>query len=86
MTANEPGRGPDVVIEAAGFHYSKSWLHAIEMKLQLETDTADMLNEMITAVRKGGRISIVGVYVGFVNHLNIGEQVYCLRWQLVKVC
>ncbi|WIA30950.1 hypothetical protein OEZ86_000999 [Tetradesmus obliquus] len=72
MTANEPGRGPDVVIEAAGFHYSKSWLHAIEMKLQLETDTADMLNEMITAVRKGGRISIVGVYIGFVNHLNIG--------------
>jgi hypothetical protein len=32
-----------------------------------------MLNEMITAVRKGGRISIVGVYSGFVNHLNIGE-------------
>eukprot|EP00882_Tetradesmus_deserticola_P029196 GHRQ01032653.1.p1 GENE.GHRQ01032653.1~~GHRQ01032653.1.p1 ORF type:complete len:168 (-),score=29.81 GHRQ01032653.1:277-780(-) len=73
MTANEPGRGPDVVIEAAGFHYSKSWLHAIEQTLQLETDTADMLNEMITAVRKGGRISIVGVYIGFVNHLNIGE-------------
>ncbi|KAF6234312.1 GroES-like protein [Scenedesmus sp. NREL 46B-D3] len=72
MTADEPGRGPDVVIEAAGFHYSKSWLHAIEMKLQVETDTADMLNEMITAVRKGGRISIVGVYVGYVNHLNIG--------------
>ena len=39
----------------------------------METDTADMLNEMITAVRKGGRISIVGVYAGFVNHLNIGE-------------
>jgi threonine dehydrogenase-like Zn-dependent dehydrogenase len=35
---------------------------------------ADMLNERITAVRKGGRISIVGVYVGFVNHLNIGER------------
>jgi threonine dehydrogenase-like Zn-dependent dehydrogenase len=29
--------------------------------LQLETDTADMLNEMIHAVRNGGRISIVGV-------------------------
>lgn len=32
-----------------------------------------MLNELITSVRKGGRISIVGVYAGFVNHLNIGE-------------
>lgn len=43
-----------------------------QQTLQLETDTADMLNEMITSVRKGGRISIVGVYAGFVNHLNIG--------------
>jgi threonine dehydrogenase-like Zn-dependent dehydrogenase len=33
----------------------------LQMTLQMETDTADMLNEMITAVRKGGRISIVGV-------------------------
>ena len=40
----------------------------------METDTADMLNEMITSVRKGGRISIVGVYAGYVNHLNIGKQ------------
>lgn len=32
-----------------------------QVATQLETDTADMLNEMIVAVRKGGRISIVGV-------------------------
>eukprot|EP00775_Hariotina_reticulata_P009983 gene9983-10138_t len=72
LTANEPGRAPDVVIEAVGFHYSKSWTHAIETALQLETDSADMMNEMITAVRKGGRISIVGVYVGYMNHFNMG--------------
>jgi hypothetical protein len=30
------------------------------MAVGLETDTPDMLNEMIKAVRKGGRISIVG--------------------------
>lgn len=34
MTANEPGHGPDVVIEAVGFHYTKSWLHAIEVGQQ----------------------------------------------------
>lgn len=64
--------GPDVSIEAVGFHYCKSWLHSIETTLMLETDPADMLNEMINATRKGGRISIVGVYSGFVNHFNIG--------------
>jgi hypothetical protein len=33
MTENEPGHAPDVVIEAVGFHYTKSWLHAIEVNL-----------------------------------------------------
>jgi threonine dehydrogenase-like Zn-dependent dehydrogenase len=72
LCANEPGRAPDVCIEAVGFHYCKSWLHTIETALQLETDSGDMLNEIIVACRKGGRISIVGVYAGFVNHFNIG--------------
>jgi hypothetical protein len=31
MCANEPGRGPDVVIEAVGFHYTKSLLHTVEV-------------------------------------------------------
>jgi hypothetical protein len=31
LCANEPGRGPDVVIEAVGFHYTKSMLHTIEV-------------------------------------------------------
>jgi threonine dehydrogenase-like Zn-dependent dehydrogenase len=66
------GHGPDVAIEAVGFHYCKSWTHAIEMTLMMETDPSEMLNEMIVSVRKGGRISIVGVYAGFTNHFNIG--------------
>ncbi|GAQ85860.1 Sorbitol dehydrogenase [Klebsormidium nitens] len=66
------GHGPDVAIEAVGFHYCKSWTHAIETALMLETDPSEMLNEMIVSVRKGGRISIVGVYAGFTNHFNIG--------------
>jgi threonine dehydrogenase-like Zn-dependent dehydrogenase len=65
-------QGPDVVIEAVGFHYAKTMLHAVEQKLGLETDPADMLNEMVRSVRKGGMISIVGVYAGFMNHFNIG--------------
>jgi hypothetical protein len=41
------GHGPDVCIEAVGFHYAKSWLHRAEMTLMMETDPADVLNEMI---------------------------------------
>lgn len=65
--------GPDCVLECVGFHYtSNSWLHKIEMALMLETDPSSMLNELITSVRKGGRIGVVGVYAGFTNHFNIG--------------
>lgn len=46
------GHGPDVAIEAVGFHYCKSWTHAIETALMLETDPSEMLNEMIVSVRK----------------------------------
>jgi len=74
-TLNEmiPG-GPDVAIEAAGFEYAKTILHKVEMALSLETDTADILTECITAVRKFGSVSIIGVYSGFTNHFPIGAM------------
>ena len=53
--------GPDVCIEAVGFHYTKSLLDKIQMALMIETDPASMLNEMILACKKRGRISIVSL-------------------------
>lgn len=47
-------------IEAAGFHYVHSLAHQVEMKLSLETDTPEILNQIITTVRKGGRIAVIG--------------------------
>jgi threonine dehydrogenase-like Zn-dependent dehydrogenase len=64
--------GPDCSIEAVGFHYAHSIAHKIEMKLMMETDPAEIINEIIYATRKGGYIGIVGVYAGFCNHFNIG--------------
>ena len=43
---------PDVSIEAVGFHYTKSWLHKIEMSLMMETDPSEILNEIIFCTRK----------------------------------
>jgi len=64
--------GPDTSIEAAGFHYAKTLIHTVEQKLGMENDPSDILNELIRCTRKGGCISIVGVYSGFTNHFNIG--------------
>ncbi|KAF8471214.1 alcohol dehydrogenase [Kalaharituber pfeilii] len=66
-----PG-GVDVALECAAGEYPKGWLHAAEMALGLETDTSEILNEMILSVRKFGRCGITGVYAGFTNHFNIG--------------
>lgn len=60
-------RGPDVCIECAAGEYAKSWAHHFEIMLGLETDTSEIVNEMITSTRNFGRCGITGVYVGFVS-------------------
>lgn len=60
-------RGPDVSIECAAGEYAKGWKHYFEMLLSLETDTSEIVNEMITSTRNFGRCGITGVYVGFVS-------------------
>jgi len=66
--------GLDVVIECAGGEYSKSLTDKVERALNLETDTADIFKEMFTAVRPFGRVSVIGVYVGFANHFPVGAM------------
>ena len=59
--------GPDVALECAAGEYAKGIGHKIELALGLETDTSEILNEMITSVKNYGRVGITGVYVGFVS-------------------
>jgi threonine dehydrogenase-like Zn-dependent dehydrogenase len=67
------GRGPDVCLECAAGEYAKGWAHYFEITLGMETDTSEIINEMITSVRNFGRCGITGVYMGFMNHFNIGS-------------
>lgn len=66
-------RGPDVSLECAAGEYAKGWAHYFEIMLGLETDTSEIVNEMITSTRNFGSCGITGVYVGFTNHFNIGS-------------
>ncbi|KAI0846959.1 GroES-like protein [Daldinia vernicosa] len=67
------GRGPDAAIDCAAGEYAKGWMHWLEMTLGAETDTSEIINEMIEGVRNFGRCGITGVYVGYTNHFNIGS-------------
>ncbi|KAK0701570.1 hypothetical protein B0T26DRAFT_681701 [Lasiosphaeria miniovina] len=63
-------RGPDVAIECAAGEYAKGWMHWLEMSLGAETDTSEILNEMVEDVRNYRRCGITGVYVGYVSSLD----------------
>ncbi|KAK4466349.1 putative Zn-dependent dehydrogenase [Cladorrhinum samala] len=67
------GRGPDAAIECAAGEYAKGWMHWLEMSIGAETDTSEILNEMVEGVRNYGRAGITGVYVGYTNHFNVGS-------------
>lgn len=70
------GRGPDAALDAvgmeahgAGFSGVVDW---IKQAMHIETDRPAVLRQMIQCVRKGGRISILGVYAGTVDQIPMG--------------
>jgi threonine dehydrogenase-like Zn-dependent dehydrogenase len=70
------GRGPDVCIDAVGLEAHGTTLDAvydrIKHALLLTTDLAHVLREVIQACRKGGTVSVPGVYGGFLDKIPFG--------------
>ncbi|HEX2825542.1 MAG TPA: zinc-dependent alcohol dehydrogenase [Burkholderiales bacterium] len=71
------GRGPDRCIDAVGCeaHASGSFdaaLDKVKAELYLGTDRAHALREAIMCCRKGGTLSVPGVYIGFPDKLPFG--------------
>jgi threonine dehydrogenase-like Zn-dependent dehydrogenase len=70
------GRGPDACIEAVGLEAHGSTLDAYYDRLKaaayLATDRPTALRQAIHACRKGGTVSIPGVYGGFLDKIPIG--------------
>ncbi|KAG8932025.1 hypothetical protein FRC02_001778 [Tulasnella sp. 418] len=66
-----PG-GLDIAIDCGTFHEPKSLLHKAQKAMMLETDSSEILNEAIKAVRKRGSVGIIAAYAGFTNGFNIG--------------
>jgi len=64
--------GVDVGIDATGFRFCKSYKHSFERLAGLETDTPEILTEIMYSVRMFGRVSIVGDYFGTANGFPIG--------------
>jgi len=72
LCQNEPAGAPDCCIDCVGMHYAHTMMHRAEMATGLETDSPETVNACIFAVRKGGRVAVIGAYAGLCNHFNIG--------------
>ncbi len=71
------GRGPDRCIDAVGAeaHGSGSFdaiLDKMKMAVMLTTDRVHALREAIICCRKGGTLSVPGVYIGYPDKLPFG--------------
>lgn len=70
-------QGPDAIIDAVGMEASGVGIGELydkaKQKVQLETDRPIVLRHAIQACRKGGVISIPGVYLGLVDKIPMGS-------------
>ena len=70
------GRGPDAVIDAVGMEAHGTGLDALydqaKQAVRLETDRPTALRQLIVACRKGGHVSMPGVYGGLLDKVPMG--------------
>jgi threonine dehydrogenase-like Zn-dependent dehydrogenase len=70
------GRGPDACIDAVGMEAHgvglDAWYDRTKQTLRLETDRPTALRQALQACRKGGTVSIPGVYGGLLDKVNFG--------------
>jgi threonine dehydrogenase-like Zn-dependent dehydrogenase len=76
MKKTTDGLGPDVCIDAVGADASGNFLHTLlGRKMKLEAGSSVVLHWAINSVKKGGIVSIVGVYGPTGNMIPIGNVV-----------
>jgi threonine dehydrogenase-like Zn-dependent dehydrogenase len=70
------GRGPDACIDAVGMEAHgttiDAWYDRVKQAMRLELDRAHVLRQVLHCCRKGGTVSIPGVYAGFIDKVPFG--------------
>jgi len=66
-------RGVDAAIDAVGFEAKGSSVETVLTTLKIETSSGHALRQCIASVRRGGIISVPGVYAGFLHGFLFGD-------------
>lgn len=67
------GHGVDATIEAVGFEAKGSTLETVLTTIRMEGSSGKALRQCIAATRRGGVISVPGVYAGFIHGFLFGD-------------
>jgi threonine dehydrogenase-like Zn-dependent dehydrogenase len=67
------GRGVDASIDAVGFEAKGSAAESLLTAVKLEGSSGKALRQCIAAARRGGVVSVPGVYVGFLHGFLFGD-------------
>ncbi|MBB6599949.1 zinc-dependent alcohol dehydrogenase [Luteimonas sp. MC1825] len=67
------GRGVDASVEAVGFEAKGSPTETVLTTLKLEGSSGKAIRQCIAATRRGGTISVPGVYAGFIHGFLFGD-------------
>lgn len=66
-------RGVDAAIDAVGFEAKGSTVETVLTTLKIEASSGKALRQCIAAVRRGGVVSVPGVYTGFIHGFLFGD-------------
>ena len=66
------GRGPDSCIDAVGMEAHGSVYDSVKHSMRLENDRPTVFRQAMRICRKGGTLSIPGVYSGFIDKIPFG--------------
>lgn len=73
VRAISQGRGADVCIDAVGFEPDRSLLDRAKAVLHLEKGSVKVLEACMSAVKRGGIVSVLGVYPYLYDNFPIGQ-------------
>ena len=66
-------RGVDASVDAVGFEAKGSMVETVLTAMKLEGSSGQVLRQAIAATRRGGIVSVPGVYAGFIHGFLLGD-------------
>lgn len=73
ILAQTNGRGVDASIDAVGFEAKGSMTETVLTTVKAETSSGMVIRQCIASTRRGGVVSLPGVYAGFIHGFLIGD-------------